>query len=63
MLVERSLVILDLCPTGEGAWFDKGELDGLDESVWTALEAIEVIPRDPPVGVYRCRIRRAMWPI
>ena len=38
---EYGFVILDICPGCEGAWFDKGELDRLDDSVWTNIEKIE----------------------
>ena len=38
---EYGFVILDVCPECEGAWFDKGELDRLDDSVWINVEKIE----------------------
>ncbi len=37
-LGEYGFVILDVCPQCQGAWFDKGELDRLDESVWVNIE-------------------------
>lgn len=40
-LGEYGLVILDVCEKCKGAWFDKGELDRLDESVWTNVEEHE----------------------
>ncbi len=51
---EYGFVILDICPACEGAWFDKGELDRLDESVWTEVESLvqpsvrDVEPRGCP---------------
>lgn len=40
-LGEYGFVILDVCPKCEGAWFDKGELDRLDDSVWTNVEDVD----------------------
>ena len=40
-LGEYGFVIIDVCPTCQGSWFDKGELDRLDESVWTDVEKAE----------------------
>ena len=40
-LEEYGFVIIDVCPICDGAWFDKGELDRLDESIWTDVEKIE----------------------
>ena len=37
-LGEHGLVVLDVCPECEGAWFDKGELDRLDEAIWVNVE-------------------------
>ncbi len=34
-------IVLDVCPRCEGCWFDKGELDRLDESVWANVGEIE----------------------
>ena len=39
-LGEYGFVVLDTCPTCKGAWFDKGELDRLDKSVWTNVEEL-----------------------
>ena len=39
-LGEYGFVIIDVCPKCQGAWFDKGELDRLDDSVWTNVEEI-----------------------
>ena len=39
-LGEYGFIVLDVCPQCDGAWFDKGELDRLDESVWTDVERI-----------------------
>ncbi len=56
---EHGLVVLDVCPDCDGAWFDKGELDRLDESVWTNVETVErvlaVASRDP-MRCPRCRV-------
>ena len=44
---DRSLVTLDVCQTCKGAWFDKGELNRLDESVWVdAEQEIEMRPAE-----------------
>ncbi len=32
---EHGFAIIDVCPDCRGAWFDKGELERLDERVWT----------------------------
>jgi uncharacterized protein len=40
-LGEYGLVIIDVCPSCEGVWFDKGELDRLDDSVWTDVESVD----------------------
>lgn len=40
-LGEYGFVIIDVCPKCQGAWFDKGELDRLDDSVWTNVEEID----------------------
>ena len=39
-LGEYGFVIIDVCPKCEGAWFDKGELDRLDDSIWTNGEEV-----------------------
>ena len=38
---EYAAVVIDKCPKCEGVWYDKGELDARDESVWTNVEALE----------------------
>jgi Zn-finger nucleic acid-binding protein len=38
---EFGFVVLDVCPKCEGQWFDKGELDRLDDSVWTDAEHLD----------------------
>jgi Zn-finger nucleic acid-binding protein len=38
---EYAAVVIDACPDCGGVWFDKGELDQRDESVWTDVEALE----------------------
>jgi Zn-finger nucleic acid-binding protein len=40
-LGEYGFVVIDICQGCEGAWFDKGELDRLDDSVWTNVEKIQ----------------------
>ena len=42
---EHGFVTLDICPDCKGAWFDKGELDRLDDSVWVDTEQ-EIEMRD-----------------
>ncbi len=37
-LREHGTMVLDTCETCNGAWFDQGELDRLDGSVWTNME-------------------------
>ena len=34
-------IALELCPRCKGAWFDKAEVDRLDESVWANVDEIE----------------------
>ncbi len=52
---EHGFVILDECPSCEGAWFDKGELDTLDDSVHTNAEALSFRPAMRMGDVrYRC---------
>ncbi len=38
---EYGFIVLDVCPNCEGSWFDKGELDRLDRSLWTNAEELE----------------------
>lgn len=40
-LGEYGFIILDVCPKCRGAWFDKGELGRLDDSVWTNVEEVD----------------------
>lgn len=37
---EYAAVVIDSCPKCEGVWYDQGELDARDESVWTNVEAL-----------------------
>ncbi len=37
-LGEHGFVVLDTCEKCKGTWFDQGELNRLDESVWTNIE-------------------------
>lgn len=39
--VEYGFVIIDVCPGCHGTWFEKGELDCLDESIWTNVEQLD----------------------
>lgn len=43
-LGEYGFVILDVCTECQGTWFDKGELDRLDDSVWTNVEELDFKP-------------------
>lgn len=36
---EISNVVVDICPKCFGMWFERGELDRLDKSVWTNIES------------------------
>ncbi len=38
---EYGFEIIDVCPECDGAWFDAGELNSLDDSVWINFEHIE----------------------
>lgn len=38
---EYGFTIIDVCPKCGGAWFDKGEVDRLDESIWTDVEKVD----------------------
>ena len=40
-MVGCGFIVLDVCPRCEGSWFDMGELDRLDNSLWTNTEEIE----------------------
>ena len=37
-LVNTAFIVLEVCPTCNGAWFDKDELNRLDGSIWTNVE-------------------------
>lgn len=39
---QYGFVIVDVCQQCQGAWFDKGELDRIDDSVWTNVEEIDL---------------------
>lgn len=39
-LGKYGFVVVDECPTCHGIWFDEGELDKLDESIWIDTEAL-----------------------
>ncbi len=59
-LQERNLggfkpVVVDNCPSCQGMWLDKGELDSLDESVWVNIEQdVEFLPTDTKHGYVTC---------
>ena len=38
---ESAAVVIDICPECRGVWYDQGELDARDESVWTNVEELE----------------------
>lgn len=38
---EYAAVVIDSCPECGGVWYDKGELDARDESVWTNVEDLD----------------------
>ena len=38
---EYAAVVIDSCPKCGGVWYDKGELDARDESVWTNVEDLD----------------------
>lgn len=38
---EFAAVVIDRCPNCSGVWYDEGELDARDESVWTNVEELE----------------------
>ena len=45
---EYGFIVVDVCPDCRGAWFDKGELDRFDESIWVDAERIpfDEVPSD-----------------
>src|SRR5688572_159146 len=42
-------VQIDECPKCKGQWFDRGEINALDDSVWTDVESLAFAP-DPSVA-------------
>ena len=42
---EYAAVVIDSCPECGGVWYDRGELDARDESVWTNVEALDLETR------------------
>ncbi len=38
---KNDFIVLDVCPSCEGSWFDKAEVDCLDKSVWANVGEIE----------------------
>ncbi len=53
-LGQYGFVILDVCPNCKGSWFDKGELDRLDQSVWTDFEELNFQRREPGAQRLSC---------
>lgn len=53
-LGEYGFVIIDICPKCQGAWFDKGELDRLDGSVWTNVEELDYKVVEPDHKDMKC---------
>jgi Zn-finger nucleic acid-binding protein len=42
---DYAAVVIDSCPECGGVWYDRGELDARDESVWTDVETFDFEPR------------------
>ena len=42
--IADSLFSASTCPSCKGLWFVKGELDRVDDSVWTDVEALPMVP-------------------
>ena len=58
-LGQFGFVVLDVCPQCGGAWFDKGDLDRLDESIWVNVEeqAFDAVEGDHKEAVCpKCRV-------
>jgi len=58
-LGEHGFVLLDTCETCKGTWFDQGELNRLDESVWVNVEEHtfhEVEGDHKPVTCPKCSV-------
>ena len=56
---EYGFVIIDICQNCQGSWFDKGELDRLDDSVWTNVEKVEwhnISPDHKNIKCPKCNI-------
>jgi Zn-finger nucleic acid-binding protein len=51
---EQGFEVLDVCPSCNGAWFDKGELDALDDSVLTNVEELAFEPASIGDTRYSC---------
>ena len=51
---EYGFEVLDVCPSCHGAWFDRGELDALDDSVLTNVEALTFNPANIGDARYAC---------
>lgn len=51
---EHGFVVLDVCTDCSGSWFDKGELDRLDDSVWTNLETADSLRASPGYESVKC---------
>ena len=41
MLEDSRYIEIDVCPSCRGAWFEQGELDRADDSIWVNVERLE----------------------
>jgi Zn-finger nucleic acid-binding protein len=63
-LGEYGFVVVDTCSRCGGIWLDKGELDRLDDSVWTNTEALSFKPARAQGEPCQCpRCSAALEPI
>jgi Zn-finger nucleic acid-binding protein len=51
---EYGIVTLDVCDACGGMWFDKGELDALDESIWSNVEELPCKEASEARGSRKC---------
>lgn len=47
-------VEIEQCPDCGGSWFDSGELDSVDDSVWTNVELVDFITRSDDTRQLSC---------
>jgi uncharacterized protein len=63
-LGQFGFVVLDVCPDCKGSWFDKGELDRLDQSVWTDVEQLLVRRKEAGEKALSCpKCNRELEPL